>query len=43
MTAPKKNVTMAFYIEKEQPNLDTDTLGVGLGVSLHQVRDGMQL
>ena len=38
----KKNVAMAFYIKKKQLYLETDTLGVGLGASLLQVRNKNQ-
>ena len=31
---------MAFYNKKEQLYLETDALGVGIGVRLLQVRDG---
>ena len=39
----KKDTFMAFYSEKEQPYPETDALGVGLGASLLQVRDIMQV
>ena len=33
---------MTLYKKKEQLFLETNTLGVGLGASLLQARDGMQ-
>ena len=35
-----KNATIAFYKEKQQIYQETDALGVGLGASVLQVRDG---
>ena len=37
----KKNVTMAFYKEKQQLYLVTDASAVSAGASLLQVREGM--
>ena len=37
----KKNTTVAFYSKKEQLYLEIDSLNVGLGASLLQVRGGM--
>ena len=42
-TIIKKTVTMTFFNEKEQPYLERDALGAGLGVLLLQTRDEMQL
>ena len=42
-TSSKKNGTMVFNKEKKWLSLETDMLGVRLGVSLLQVRDSMLL
>ena len=39
----ERNATMAFYNEKQLLYLDTDAVGVDLGASLLQVRDGIKL